>query len=104
MDGCTSWQVLWRIFIPASRASIVTVVLFAFIMSWNEFIGALIMMGKESQFTIPIMLVGVRLGRFGVVDWGALQAGIMIAIFPCVAIYILLQRYYVSGFLPGAVK
>jgi len=104
IDGCSSWQVLWRIFIPAVRAGIVTVILFAFIASWNEFIGALIFMSKETQFTVPIMLVSVRAGHFGSVDWGALQAGVMIAIVPCVAIYVLLQKYYVAGFLSGAVK
>ncbi|MDW6024058.1 carbohydrate ABC transporter permease [Mesorhizobium sp. BAC0120] len=104
MDGCTSWQALLKVFLPAVRPGMVTVVLFAFIQSWNEFIAALIFMGRETSFTVPIMLVAVRLGRFGTVDWGALQAGIIIAIVPCVAIYVLLQRYYVSGFLSGAVK
>lgn len=104
IDGCTSWQALWSIFIPAVRAGIVTVILFAFIMSWNEFIGALIFMSKETNFTVPIMLVSVRAGHFGAVDWGALQAGVIIAIVPCALIYILLQKHYVSGFLSGAVK
>ncbi len=104
IDGCTTWQMLWRIFIPAVRSGIVTVVLFAFIMSWNEFIGALIVMSNETKFTVPILLVSVRLGHFGTVDWGALQAGIIIAIVPCMLIYVLLQKYYVSGFLSGAVK
>lgn len=104
IDGCNSWQALWRIFLPVVKAGIVTVVLFAFIASWNEFLGALIFMSKETEFTIPIMLVSVRSGRLGAVDWGALQAGIVIAIVPCVAIYILLQRYYMSGFLSGAIK
>jgi multiple sugar transport system permease protein len=104
IDGCSSWQALWQIFIPVVRPGIVTVVLFAFIQSWNEFIAALTFMGRETHFTIPIMLVSVRLGRFGTVDWGALQAGVIIAILPCVAIYVLLQRYYVSGLLSGAVK
>lgn len=104
IDGCSSWQVLWKICIPAVKAGIVTVVLFAFIASWNEFIGALIFMGKETRFTVPIMLVSVRLGHFGAVDWGALQAGVIIAALPCIAIYLLLQKYYVSGFLSGALK
>jgi multiple sugar transport system permease protein len=104
MDGCSSLQALWTVFLPAVRPGMVTVVLFAFIQSWNEFLAALIFMGKETYFTMPILLVSVRLGRFGTVDWGALQAGIMIAILPCIAIYVLLQRYYVSGFLSGAVK
>jgi multiple sugar transport system permease protein len=50
------------------------------------------------------MLVSVRTGHFGAVDWGALQAGIIISIIPCVAIYVFLQKYYVSGLLSGAVK
>jgi multiple sugar transport system permease protein len=104
IDGCNSWQTLWRVFLPLVKAGIVTVILFAFIASWNEFLGALIFMSRETQFTIPIMLVSVRSGRLGAVDWGALQAGVVIAIIPCVAIYVLLQKYYMSGFLSGAVK
>jgi multiple sugar transport system permease protein len=50
------------------------------------------------------MLVGVRQGHFGAVDWGAVQAGVMISILPCLLIYLLLQKYYVSGFLNGAIK
>jgi multiple sugar transport system permease protein len=104
MDGCNSFQVLWRVLLPVVKAGIVTVVLFAFIMSWNEFLAALIFMNKETQFTIPIWTVSVRTGRLGAVDWGALQASLMVAILPCALVYVLLQRYYVSGFLSGAVK
>jgi multiple sugar transport system permease protein len=104
IDGCSSWQVLWRILLPVVKAGIVTVILFAFITSWNEFLAALIFMNKETQFTIPIWTVSVRTGRLGAVDWGALQASLVIAILPCVAVYVLLQKYYVSGFLTGAVK
>jgi multiple sugar transport system permease protein len=104
MDGAGSFQTLWRIFLPAALPSLVTLVLFAFIASWNEFIAALIFMNRESGFTVPVMLVGVRQGHFGAVDWGAVQAGVMISIAPCLLIYLLLQKYYVSGFLNGAVK
>ena len=104
VDGCGSFQALWRIFIPIARPAVVTLVLFAFITSWNEFIAALIFMGKETRFTVPIMLVGVRQGHFGAVDWGALQAGVVISILPCLLIYALLQKHYVSGMLSGAVK
>ena len=48
--------------------------------------------------------MSVRTGRLGAVDWGALQASLVIAILPCIAVYVLLQKYYVSGFLAGAVK
>nr|WP_314262104.1 carbohydrate ABC transporter permease [uncultured Devosia sp.] len=104
IDGATSFQVLRRIFMPLVMPGVVTVMLFTFINSWNEFLAALIFMNKESSFTVPIMLVSVRTGRLGAVDWGALQAGVIVSILPCIIIYVLLQKYYVSGFLNGAVK
>ena len=48
IDGCGSFQVLWRVLLPVVKAGIVTVVLFAFITSWNEFLAALIFMNKET--------------------------------------------------------
>lgn len=104
MDGCNSAQILRRVFLPLVVPGMVTVALFAFIMSWNEFIAALVFMSRETSFTVPVMLTGVSTGVFGVVDWGALQASVIVSIFPCVLIYLLLQRYYVSGLLSGAVK
>lgn len=104
IDGCTSFVSFRRVFLPLVLPGMVTVTLFAFITSWNEFLAALIFMNKETAFTVPILLVSVRTGHFGAVDWGALQAGIMISILPCILIYIFLQKYYVSGLLGGAVK
>jgi multiple sugar transport system permease protein len=50
------------------------------------------------------LLVSVRAGKFGAVDWGALQASVIVSIIPCLAVYLALQRYYISGLLSGAVK
>jgi multiple sugar transport system permease protein len=105
MDGGSSWQVLIKVFIPAVVPAIVTVTLYAFITSWNEFLGALVIMSKQSSFTLPVILAAARTETaLGGTDWGMLQAGVTISIVPCVAIYLLLQRYYVSGLLSGAVK
>ncbi len=104
IDGCSTFVSFRRVFLPLVFPAMVTVALFAFIASWNEFLAALIFMNKETSFTVPIMLVSVRIGHFGSVDWGALQAGILISILPCALIYIFLQKYYVSGLLGGAVK
>jgi multiple sugar transport system permease protein len=105
MDGATSWQVLVRVFVPSAVPAIVTVALFAFIMSWNEFLGALVMMSHSSRFTLPLILATARTETsLGGTDWGMLQAGITISVIPCVLVYLLLQRYYVSGLMSGAVK
>jgi multiple sugar transport system permease protein len=105
MDGAGSWQVLARIFIPSVVPAIITVALFAFVTSWNEFLGALVMMSKGSSFTLPVVLAAARTQTsLGGTDWGMLQAGVTISIIPCIGIYLLLQKYYVSGLLSGSVK
>ncbi len=105
VDGASSWQILRTIYIPSALPAIVTVALFAFITSWNEFLGALVMMNKGSSFTLPLILSAARTETsMGGTDWGMLQAGITISIIPCVLFYLLLQRYYVSGLMSGAVK
>src|SRR4029434_1689149 len=105
MDAASSFQALYRIFLPAVSPAIVTVALFAFITSWNEFLGALVMMSKGSSFTLPLIIAAGRTETsLGGTGWGMLQAGITISIVPCVLVYLLLQRYYVSGLMSGAVK
>jgi multiple sugar transport system permease protein len=105
IDGCSSWQVLTRIYLPAIRPAIVTVALFAFVTSWNEFLAALVIMNRGVTFTLPLVLAAARQETsIGGTDWGLLQAGITISIIPCILFYLLLQKYYVSGFLSGAVK
>lgn len=105
IDGCNSWQVLVRVFMPAIVPAIITVALFAFITSWNELLAALVIMNTDASFTLPLVLSAARqMTSIGGTDWGMLQAGITISIIPCLAFYLLLQKYYVSGFLTGAVK
>ncbi|MET0416371.1 MAG: carbohydrate ABC transporter permease [Actinoplanes sp.] len=105
MDGAASLQILLRIFIPPTVPAVVTVTLFAFITSWNEFLGALVMMSSSEKFTLPVILATARTETsLGGTDWGMLQAGVTISIIPCVLVYLLLQRYYMAGLMSGAVK
>jgi multiple sugar transport system permease protein len=105
MDGASSVQALRRVFLPSTVPAVVTVALFAFIMSWNEFLGALVVMSRSSTFTLPVILAVSRTETsLGGTDWGMLQAGITVSVVPCVLVYLLLQRYYVSGLMSGAVK
>jgi multiple sugar transport system permease protein len=105
VDGASTWQVLRRVFLPNMVPAIITVTLFAFVMSWNEFLGALVMLTRDTTLTLPLVLAAARsVTSLGSTDWGMLQAGVTVAIIPCVLFYLLLQRYYVSGLLTGAVK
>ncbi|WP_328475221.1 carbohydrate ABC transporter permease [Actinoplanes sp. NBC_00393] len=105
MDGAGSLQILRRVFLPPTVPAVVTVTLFAFITSWNEFLGALVMMSSSAKFTLPVILATARTETsLGGTDWGMLQAGVTISIIPCVLVYLLLQRYYMAGLMSGAVK
>ena len=104
LDGCTSFNVLYHMLLRLVFPGIVTIAIYAFINSWNEFLAALIFMTDQDNFTLPIFLSNVRSGLYGQIDWGALQAGVTVSIIPSVVIFLLLQRYYMNGLMGGAVK
>ena len=104
IDGCSTWSMLTRVMIPLVVPGIVTVCIFAFLASWNEFLAALILITDNGLYTLPILVTAVRSGMFGSIDWGAVQAGVTLMMVPCLAIFLLLQRYYMRGLTAGAVK
>jgi multiple sugar transport system permease protein len=104
LDGCTTVNMLTRVMLVLVRPGIITVAIYAFLNAWNEFLAALIIMTQENRFTLPIMLTSVRSGYYGAIDWGALQAGVTVTIFPCIILFLVLQRYYLQGLMGGAVK
>ena len=104
VDGAGPITALRYISLPLVSPSIATVALFSFIASWNEFLAPLIFLNGGDQYTLPIMLVNIRSNAYGVVDYGAMQAGVVIAIVPTLIVYLLLQRYYVAGLTNGALR
>jgi multiple sugar transport system permease protein len=104
LDGCSTLDMLRHVMLVLVRPGIITVAIYAFLNAWNEFLAALIIMTQESNFTLPIMLTGVHSGYYGAVDWGALQAGVTVTIFPCILLFLVLQRYYLQGLMGGAVN
>jgi len=104
VDGCNNVDALRHISLPLVIPGIATVALFAFLASWNEFLAPLIFLNDGSQYTLPLMLVALRSNAYGVVDYGALQAGVVITIVPVLLLYLFLQRYYVSGLVSGALR
>lgn len=104
IDGCGRIKIIYRVLLPSVRSGLITVGLFAFLAAWNEFITSLILLNDGSKYTIPLMLVNLVKGDFGAIDFGALQAGIVVSAAPCVILFFVLQRYFVGGFAAGAVK
>lgn len=104
VDGASTMTALRYVSLPLVVPGIVTVALFGFIASWNEFLAPLIFLNGDSSYTLPIMLVNLSRGQYGEVDYGPLQAGVVITIVPVLLLYLFLQRYYVAGLVNGALR
>lgn len=104
VDGAGTFRTLVSVLLPTTWPGVVTVVLFTFLFAWNEFLAALVVVGDPGKFTVPIMLNLVVANQYGTVVWGELQAGVVIAMAPCLLVFLLLQRYYVAGATAGSIK
>ena len=102
VDGATRLQSLIKIVIPLALPALAVIALFAFTNSWNEFFFALLLVTKDSQKTIPAGLGGLINGD--VFQWGALMAMSIMSSLPPILVYIIAQKWVVSGLSGGAVK
>lgn len=101
IDGCSPIRVLYRVAIPLSKPGLVTAALFAFILSWNDFLFALALTSPETA-TLPLGM----LSTYGILQqgWTYMMALGCIAIFPVLLISLMFQKYYISGLCFGGIK
>lgn len=104
MDGASVTKSLISVYRPLVMPGIATTALYAFLFSWTEFLGALSFLTNDSLFTLPVALSNAETGTYGAVNYGLLLAGAVIAMIPCIAVYVSLQRFYVRGLVSGALK
>ncbi|AEG43575.1 carbohydrate ABC transporter permease [Isoptericola variabilis] len=104
VDGCSSFRALRTVMLPAVKPGIVTVGLFAFLASWNDFIAPLILISDTDRMPLPLAVANMRAQVMGIVDYGATEAGVVVLALPCIVLFLLLQRHYVRGFMSGALK
>ncbi len=105
VDGASIMSTLTRVLRPIVIPGVATTVLYAFLFSWTEFLGALTFTTNDWVYTLPVALVNVESSdAYGQINYGVLVAGAVIAMIPCIIIYVALQRYYVRGLVSGAVK
>ena len=102
VDGATRTTALVRVLLPLAAPGIVASAIFAFTLSWNEFLYALVFIQDETKLTVP---VGLNLLIYGdVFSWGQLMAASVITTLPVVALYMFIQRWMVEGLAAGSVK
>lgn len=102
VDGCSRFQTLTLVFLPLALPSLVAVVLFTFLTSWNEFLLALMFTQTPASQTMPIVVASFT-SDF-TISFSFINAAGVLAIIPPVVIAVLFERYIVSGLTAGAVK
>ena len=102
IDGATRFEILWKIILPLAVPGLISAGIFAFTLSWNEFIYALTFISSSETKTIAVGVV-TELVDGDVYHWGALMAGALFGSLPVAIIYSFFVEYYVSG-MTGAVK
>jgi multiple sugar transport system permease protein len=102
IDGASRWQILTRITLPLSIPGLISAGIFAFTLSWNEFIYALTFISSSENKTVPVGAI-TELVEGDVYHWGSLMAAALIGSIPVVILYSFFVEYYVSA-LTGAVK
>jgi len=102
IDGATRWQILVKIILPLAVPGLISAGIFAFTLSWNEFIYALTFVSSSEVKTVPVGVV-TELVEGDVYHWGSLMAGALLGSLPVAFVYSFFVEYYVSG-LTGSVK
>ena len=102
IDGATEGQIFWRLVLPGLQPILVTFALFVFLGSWNDFLWPLIILTDQSRYTLPVALAAIS--RESVQDAEMMMAGSVITVLPVLALFLVLQRYYIRGLLAGSVK
>src|SRR5574342_899283 len=102
IDGANRIKAFTKVLLPLATPGIVASAIFAFTLSWNEFLYALIFIQDETSSTVP---VGLNLLIYGdVFHWGELMAASVITTVPVVALYVFIHRWMVEGLVAGSVK
>jgi multiple sugar transport system permease protein len=102
VEGCTRMGAFLRVSLPLAIPGLVATAIFTIILSWNEFLFALIVTQTTRSSTLPI-LVASRVGQYQIL-WGQMSAAGVIAMAPVLAFAFAVQRYLVRGMSFGAVK
>lgn len=95
LDGCSPWQVYWRILLPHAKPAVMVLAVLTWVNVWNDFLWPLLMIQHKSIATLTLGLVWMQ-GQY-VAEWPVLMAASMLILVPLVAIYAIAQRAFISG-------
>ncbi len=102
IDGASDFRIYRSLILPLAKPILVTLAIFTFMGTWNDFLWPLIVMTDDSMYTLPVALA--NLSGEHVQDTELMMAGATLTILPVLVVFIALQKYYISGIMMGGVK
>ena len=102
IDGASDFEIYRKVIIPLATPILVTLAIFTFLGTWNDFLWPLIALTDNSMYTLPVALANL-MGEH-TKDPELMMAGSVITIIPVIIVFLVLQKYYVRGIMMGSVK
>lgn len=102
LDGCSHWDTLWRVVMPLSRPTVLTMAVFTFLFVWNDFLWPFLVANDQDMRLIQAGLQAFS-GRY-LVEWTYMMAGTVTATIPPIVIFLLAQKQFISGLSRGGLK
>lgn len=102
LDGASPLRILWDVIVPLSRPALITVAIFSFLTTWNDFLGPLIYLNDSRKYTLAIGLSQFK-GQY-TAEWGLLMAASTLVILPVLVLFFVAQRYFVEGIALTGIK
>jgi N-acetylglucosamine transport system permease protein len=107
IDGCSELRAFWSVMLPLARPGLITVGIFSFLGTWNEFFMAFMFLsgeGSEALRTLPLGLANITIVSQYRSDWGMAFAGLVLMLMPTMLVYSVLQQHLTKGITVGAMK
>ncbi len=102
IDGAGDFKIYWTIVLPLCKPILITLAIFTFMGTWNDFLWPLIVMTDDTMYTLPVALANLSLEH--VQDTELMMAGSVMTIAPVLILFAAVQRYYISGIMAGGIK
>lgn len=102
IDGCSNLRIYWQIIMPLAKPGLLTLGVFSFMFSWNNFLWPLIMLNTRQRFTLPLGIVSFQ-GQFGT-DWPVMMAAAFQSLIPVLVIYSFAQKRFIEGVAMSGLK
>lgn len=104
IDGCNTFQILWRILLPQLRPALISCIIFQFVWSFNDFLGPLIYISSVDKYPVALALKMSIDTSSGIVEWNQILAMSLISLLPALILFFSAQKYFVEGVTSSGIK